>query len=174
LMADVAVYSLNSESLFSTTIPAETGEEETKPVVSLSQILKQADGIRFVLLKLKDGSGRELSRNTYWLDPHNNFKSLKELPRAGVDVKIIKKEADTGWTIRVTNPTDKVAFFVRLQLMQGREEITPSLWNSNYITLAPGESIPVEVTIPARLKLLNPVIQVSGWNVEAIQLPTWK
>ncbi len=155
-------------------LPAETGEEETKPVVSLSPVLKQADGIRFVLLKLKDGTGREISRNTYWLDPHNNFKSLKEMPLAGVDVKIIKKDADTGWTIRVTNPTDKVAFFVRLQLMQGREEITPSLWNSNYITLAPGESIPVEVTIPARLKLLNPVIQVSGWNVEAIQLPTGK
>ena len=174
LIADVSVFSLNSESLFSKTIPAELGEEETKPVLSLSEILKQADGIRFVLLKLKDGTGREISRNTYWLDPHNNFKSLKEMPLAGVELKIVKKDAETGWTIRVTNPTDKVAFFVRLQLMQGREEITPSLWNSNYITLAPGESIPVGVTIPARLNLPDPVIQVSGWNVEAIRLPTGK
>ncbi len=56
--------------------------------------------------------------------------------------------------------------------MQGKEEITPSLWSSNYFTLAPGESIPVEVKIPARYNLLNPVMQVSGWNVNATQLPT--
>ncbi len=68
----------------------------------------------------------------------------------------------------------KVAFFVRLQLMQDKEEITPSLWSSNYITLAPGESMPVDVKLPARLSHLNPVIQVSGWNVDAIRLPTAK
>ncbi len=99
------------------------------------------------------------------------------MPRAGVELKLLKKDAgsiQTGWTIQVTNTSDKVAFFVRLQLMQGKEEITPSLWSSNYITLAPGESIPVEVKIPARYNLLNPVIQVSGWNVDATQLPTGK
>ncbi len=127
--------------------------EETKAVLSLAGILKQAKGIQFVLLKLKDGSGHEISRNTYWLDPHNNFRPLMEMPRAGVELKSVKKDAgsiQTGWTMQVTNSTDKVAFFVRLQLMQGKEEITPSLWSSNYFTLAPGESIPVEVKIPAR------------------------
>jgi hypothetical protein len=94
-----------------------------------------------------------------------------------VEVKILKKDAggvQNRWTIQVTNSTNKVAFFVRLQLMQGKEEITPSLWSGNYITLAPGESVPVEVRIPARFNLLKPVIQVSGWNVDTIQLPTVK
>jgi hypothetical protein len=177
LTADMSVYSLNSERVFARTAQAEVAAEETKAVLSLAGILKQGKGIQFVLLKLKDGSGREISRNTYWMDPHNNFRPLMEMPRAGVKLKILKEDAgsvQTGWTIQVTNSTDKVAFFVRLQLMQGKEEITPSLWSSNYVTLAPGESIPVEVKIPARYNQLNPVIQVSGWNVDATQLPIGK
>jgi hypothetical protein len=175
LTADMAVYSLNSEPVFAKTARADLGAEETKPVLSLAGVLKQAKGIQFVLLKLKDGAGREISRNTYWFDPHNNFKPLMEMPRAGVKLKLLKKDSgsvQTGWTIQVTNTTEKVAFFVRLQIMQGKEEITPSLWSSNYVTLAPGESFPVEVSIPARYNVLNPVIQVSGWNVDATQLPT--
>jgi hypothetical protein len=177
LTADMAVYSLTSAPVFAKTARADLAAEETRAVLSLAGVLKKAEGIRFVLLKLKDGSGHEISRNTYWFDPHNNFRPLMEMPRAGVELKLLKKDAgtvQTGWTIQVTNSTEKVAFFVRLQLMQGKEEITPSLWSSNYITLAPGESIPVEVKIPSRYNLLNPVIQASGWNVDAMQLPTGK
>lgn len=177
LTADMAVYSLNSEPVFAKTAHTNLAAEETKAVLSLAGVLKQGKGIQFVLLKLKDGAGREISRNTYWLEPHNNFRPLMEMPHADVELKILKKDAgsiQTGWTIQVTNSTNKVAFFVRLQLMQGKEEITPSLWSSNYITLAPGESIPVEVKIPSRYKQLNPVIQVSGWNVDVKQLPTGK
>jgi len=177
LTADMAVYSLNSELVFAKTAHTNLAAEETKAVLSLAGILKQGKGIRFVLLKLKDGAGREISRNTYWLEPHNNFRTLMEMPHTRLELKILKKDAgsiQTGWTIQVTNSTDKVAFFVRLQLMQGKEEITPSLWSSNYFTLAPGESIPVEVKIPSRYKQLTPVIQVSGWNVDVKQLPTGK
>ncbi len=177
LIGDMAVYSLNSDCVFAKTARADMAAEETKAVLSLAGILKQGKGIQFVLLKLKDRSGHEISRNTYWLDAHNNFRPLMEMPRTGVELKSVKKDAgstQTGWTMQVTNSTDKVAFFVRLQLMQGKEEITPSLWSSNYFTLAPGESIPVEVKIPARYTLLDPVIQVSGWNVDTTQLPTGK
>jgi hypothetical protein len=175
LTADIAVYTLNSEAVFAETARADLAAEEAKGILSLAAVLKQSKGIQFVLLKLKDGSGHEISRNTYWLDAHNNFRPLMEMPRAGIELKLLKKDAgsvQTGWTVQVTNTTNKMAFFVRLQLMQGSEEITPSLWNNNYITLAPGESIPVNVKIPARFDKLNPVIRVSGWNVDATQLPT--
>jgi exo-1,4-beta-D-glucosaminidase len=177
LTAEMAVYSLHSDQVFQKTAQADLAEEETKAVLSLAGVLKQAKGIQFVLLKLKDGSGKEISRNSYWFEAHNDFRQLMEMPRTGVEVKILKKDAggvQNRWTIQVTNSTNKVAFFVRLQLMQGKEEITPSLWSGNYITLAPGESVPVEVRIPARFNLLKPVIQVSGWNVDTIQLPTVK
>lgn len=174
LTADMAVYSLHSEEVFSKSEPASLAAEETKAVLSLAGVLKQSKGIQFVLLKLKDGSGREISRNTYWLDPHRNFRPMQEMPPAEVNLKIVKKDEQNGWTIQVTNPTGKVAFFVRLQLMQDKEEITPSLWSSNYITLAPGESIPVEVKLPARYNKINPTIRVSGWNVEEKLLPTGK
>jgi hypothetical protein len=177
LTADMSVYSLNSEPVFVKTVQLNMGAEETRAVLSLANILKQAGEIRFVLLKLKDASGNEISRNTYWLDPKSDFKPLMEMPRAAAELKILKKDAgsvQSGWTVQVKNPTGKVAFFVRLQLMQDKEEITPSLWSCNYFTLAPGESIQVQIKIPARYKLLNPVIQVSGWNVDATRLPTGK
>jgi exo-1,4-beta-D-glucosaminidase len=177
LTAEIAVYSLHSEPLFTKTARVDIGAEETKAVLPLAGVLKQAKGISFVLCKLKDGSGHEISRNTYWFDPQNDFKPLMEMPRTVVELKILKKvtgSTQTGYTVQVTNPGNKVAFFVRLQLMSGKEEITPSLWSSNYITLAPGESIPVDVNIPARYKLVNPVIRVSGWNVDATQIPTGK
>jgi len=174
LTADLAVYSLNSEPVFVHTATATLAAEETKAVLSLAGVLKQAKDFRLVILKLKDASGREISRNTYWLDPNKNLRPLQEMPRTGVELKIVKKNAKTSWTIQVTNSTGKVAFFVRLQLMDGREEITPSLWSSNYITLAPGESVPVEVQLPERYADLEPVIRISGWNVDPAQLPTGK
>ncbi len=108
LTADIAVYSLASEPVFAKTAQADLAAEETKAVLSLAGVLKQSQGISFVLLKLKDGSGHEISRNTYWLDPRSNFKPLMEMPRAGVELQIIKKDAgsvQTGWTIQVTNTT---------------------------------------------------------------------
>jgi exo-1,4-beta-D-glucosaminidase len=174
LTADLAVYSLNSERVFAQTATASLAAEETKAVLSLAGVLKQAKDIRLVLLKLKDASGHEISRNTYWLDPGKNLRPLLAMPRTGVELKIVKRNANTSWTIQVTNSTGRVAFFVRLQLMDGREEITPSLWSSNYITLAPGESVPVEVQLPGRYADLEPVIRVSGWNVDPAHLPTAK
>ncbi len=174
LTADLSVYTLNSEPVYAQTATASLAAEETRPVLSLAGVLKQAKDIRLVILKLKDSSGREISRNTYWLDPGKNLRPLLEMPRTGVELKIVKKNANTSWTIQVTNSSRRVAFFVRLQLMDGREEITPSLWSSNYITLAPGESVPVEVHLPERYADLEPVIRVSGWNVDPAQLPTGK
>jgi exo-1,4-beta-D-glucosaminidase len=175
LAAEISVFSETSEPLFSTTATADLAGEETKAVISLAEVLKQAKDIQFVLLKLKDSAGREVSRNTYWLAKENNFISLDDMPPAEVDVKIGKTEtSQPGWTVELTNPTGKVAFFVRLQLMQGKEEITPSFWSSNYITLAPGESVQASVYLPSRYADIDPVIQVSGWNVVKTQIPTVK
>jgi hypothetical protein len=78
-----------------------------------------------------------------------------------------KSKSENSWTIQITNLTNKMAFFIRPQLISEGEEILPSYWSSNYFTLAPSESIFVTVSCPvAKLNDKSPTIKISGWNVD--------
>ena len=50
-----------------------------------------------------------------------------------------KGKIEREWTLHITNTTNRIAFFVRPQLMCNGEEILPSFWSESYFTLAPGE-----------------------------------
>jgi hypothetical protein len=87
-----------------------------------------------------------------------------------VEVKLIKTEKgrkENKWTLQFSNNTNKIAFFVRPQLMKNGEEIMPSYWTGNYFTLAPHESTTVSVSAPlAKLGSSQPTVLVEGWNIE--------
>jgi len=89
-------------------------------------------------------------------------------------MKVAKAETgkpETGWNITLSNPSDQVAFFVRLQIMDREEEIMPAFWSGNYLTLAPGESVKVHVSVPSRImNNVNPEVKVTGWNVNEKRL----
>jgi hypothetical protein len=92
------------------------------------------------------------------------------MEKTSVDAVIVKTESgkiNNKWTVRITNPSDKIAFFIRPQVMAGEKEVLPSFWSESYFTLAPYESITVTVTCPLA-SLGNSVrsLKVSGWNVE--------
>ena len=43
----------------------------------------------------------------------------------------------------------------------------PAFWSGNYLTLAPGESVTVHVSLPVRnTKNISPEVKVTGWNVD--------
>jgi hypothetical protein len=167
---------MNSELVFSKIAMVSPGSEEVKQAIPIAGNLKQAKGVSFILLKLKDAAGTEISRNTYWLDKGKDFSALSQMARTRVDLKIVKVVPGTAQsrvTVQLTNPSKQVAFFVRLQLMEGQGEIMPSFWTGNYITLAPGESTTVNVSVPSRcIKAIKPSVKVSGWNVEEKSVPT--
>ena len=125
--------------------------------------------MNFVVLNLKNTAGKVISHNVYWLSDNGDFKSLNEMPKTTMDIKVlssIKGKDATSWTVQITNPTQKLAFFIRPQLMAGGEEILPSYWTSAYFTLAPFETITVSVSCPAiKITGKKPIITVSGWNV---------
>jgi beta-galactosidase/beta-glucuronidase len=174
LSAEITVYTLNSELSFSRKATIDLAAEDVKTVVSLAGVLKQARGISFVLLKLKDEAGHELTRNTYWLEPARNFNALKQMTRTHVEMKVVESETGrslTGWNVTLTNPSNQVAFFVRLQLVDRKEEIMPAFWTGNYLTLAPGDSVTVHVSVPSRImENMNPEVKLSGWNVDEKRL----
>ena len=86
-----------------------------------------------------------------------------------MDVKILKSQAgvsENKWTIQFTNNTEKIAFFVRPQLMTNDEEVMPSYWTANYFTLAPHESTTASVTAPTdKLGKNDLSLLIEGWNL---------
>ena len=142
---------------------------EVKESVSLTSLISKMEGVVFVVLNLKDASGKVVSHNVYWLSGNNDFKSINSLPKTTVQTKVMrveKKDNETRWTIQFSNPTDKLAFFIHPMITNGNEEVLPSFWSANYFSLEPGESVIVTVGCPpAKLNGGSPVLKVEGWNV---------
>jgi len=169
LTAQVEIFNLDSKSLFHEEKSFPLSATEVKEVFSVSSELTKLKGVNFVVLNLKNTARKVISHNVYWLSDNSDFKSLNEMQKTKVDVKVlasIKGKDATTWTIQITNPTKKMAFFIRPQLIAGGEEILPSYWTSGYFTLAPSETTTVSVSCPAiKITGKKPIITVSGWNV---------
>jgi exo-1,4-beta-D-glucosaminidase len=149
----------------------------------------------FVKLTLTDDSGRPVSSNFYWLstrpdtlgqpregsswyytptEQFADFTALNTLPP--VDLKIsagFERRGEEGITrVTVENPGKSLAFFVRLKVNRGGEEILPVIWEDNYFSLLPGERREVSATYAAdRLHGTRPVVELQGWNVARKTIP---
>ncbi len=144
---------------------------DVKEVISLRDVLRQTQGISFVLLKLKDNAGRTCSENVYWMSPGHDFTSLRQMPQATVQTKVLameKKGAYTGWTLEFSNVSSQLAFFLNPQVTKDGEEVLPSYWSDNYFSIPAGKSITVKVTCPAaELAGAAPQLRLEGWNISA-------
>ncbi len=169
LVASADIFSLNQEFHIHQEKPISLLPTDVKETASLGKVLSAAKGVNFVVLNLKNSSGKVISHNAYWLSNDGNYKQLDEMAKTTVEVTVIKEEtvkAERSWTIKINNASGKLAFFTRAQLMADGEEVLPSYWSGNYITLAPSESTTLTVTCPVqKLGTATPVLKVSGWNV---------
>jgi hypothetical protein len=174
LTARVELFGIDSKSLFHEEKSIDLAETDIKEVSSLSAALAGTKGVVFVVLNLKNSTGKVISHNVYWTSSDNQYKSLSELPKTKVAVSVLSSKKginETGWTIKVTNTSDKIAFFVRPQLMAGGEEVLPSYWTGSYFTLAPSESTTVSVSCPlSTVKGKKPNILVSGLSIDPIDI----
>jgi beta-galactosidase/beta-glucuronidase len=170
LSAEIKVFDFNNKLLFNQDKSISLTATDVKEFLSLSDVLGKEKGISFVILSLRNAVGKTISHNVYWFSPEHNFKALKGMNAANVKVKILKKEknkTETKWTFEFTNTTNKLAFFINSQIIEGGKEILPSFWSDNYFSLAPNESATVSVSVPnALVKTANPELALSGWNVE--------
>jgi exo-1,4-beta-D-glucosaminidase len=98
-----------------------------------------------------------------------DFTGLAGLPKVKLmtSTRTVKRGDQEVTRVVVRNPSNHLAFFLRLKLHKGAngEEILPILWHDNYFSLLPGESH--EITATYRPKLLGsarPVVSVKGWN----------
>ena len=93
------------------------------------------------------------------------------MPSAQVRTQVLateKKGAYTEWTLKFTNVSSQLAFFLNPQLIKDGEEVLPSYWSDNYFSIPAGQSITVKVSCPAAgLAGAVPQLRVEGWNIEA-------
>ncbi len=174
LKADASIYGIDSRVLFHEEKDVDISGPGTQEALSLAKPLS-GDGVKFVVLNLRDSQGRVVSHNVYWLSGNKDYKAMNNMERTSVFAKLLdskKGNSEHSWTIRISNNSDRIAFFLRPQLMVGDEEVLPSYWSSNYFTLAPSETTTVTVSCPSvKIRSEKPVIEISGWNVDKQELP---
>jgi exo-1,4-beta-D-glucosaminidase len=149
----------------------------------------------FVVLQLFSSGGELLSRNFYWLSTKADvldyaktewyytpqtefadFTALQDLPKASVKAALhpaTGTERDAAFRIVLENTGKSVAFLTRLRLVKGREreEILPVFWQDNYISLLPGETREVLVSIrKSDLGSAKPALLVDGFNLAPISI----
>jgi hypothetical protein len=172
LTLQTAVFGADSKVLYNHVSRINLTATEVKKSESLSTLLRQAKGICFVVLNLKDAQGRQLSHNVYWLSANNKYQGLQTMPQAAVTTMVKRADAEKGqkrWTITFSNRSNQLAFFIRPQLINANtgEEVLPCFWSTNYFTLAAHETIEVSVSCPVNKISVAPIaLQVKGWNVK--------
>lgn len=139
----------------------------------------------FLQLQLKERSGRLVSENfyvvpkqladlqwdksTYFYTPANSYADLNDLKRLPVtEVRATWRQlvnAKRG-VVRLTNEGKAVAFFLHVAVVNPgtQKEITPVLWDDNFISLPPGESRELSFALP-ELTGGKLSVTLEGWNV---------
>jgi exo-1,4-beta-D-glucosaminidase len=163
--------------------------DSTSKVLTLPDI----DGLSptyFLVLRLEDSAGKLVGSNLYWLSAkpetldweksnwyttptssYADYTALAQLPKVRLNVAhhTERKGEDAVTHVTLENPSKSLAFFVRLKVSKGKggEEILPVLWQDNYVSLLPGEKREVTATYRTQeLGAVQPVVEVSGWNLE--------
>ena len=151
LTVEASVIDFDMKTVWSRTDTVSVAADSYREIVTVP---KQTSGtsIYFVKLALKDVAGKLLSDNLYWqCSQHEDFSALALLTKPQLTRQITMSEQgrETQWTIRLKNETSQLSFFNRLSLTdeKSREEILPSFWSDNYITLFPGEEKTVRVVV---------------------------
>jgi exo-1,4-beta-D-glucosaminidase len=149
--------------------------------------LQDLSSTYFIRCWVMDAADKVLVENLYWLSTKNDIESkygqidsefsqyadynaLNSLPDVKLDILshtiVLNGEATT--TVTLTNNTKTLAFFTRVEITKGLdgEEVLPTLYSDNYVTLFPSESI----DITAKYKTSNleehyTFIRVEGYNV---------
>lgn len=125
--------------------------------------------VYFVRLELVRRDSDLISENMYWLpsDGRTNLSLLADLEPAALDIsariELIDKEYHI--TVKLSNHTGKLSFFNRLMVTMGErgEEVLPTFWDTNFITLFPGEEKSANAVFAAEdLKGKSPYICIEG------------
>ncbi len=179
LNAVVKIYSFNMEEKFSKEIPLNVGPDESKKILTLSWPDTLSD-VFFVILKLNDKSGKQISSNFYWLslkgDEKADFTQLHKLSRVKLKIMVspLQKEKGMGnFSVEIENPSTNLAFSINPEIVHQTtaDLILPVFWEDNYFSLLPGEkrNINVQYIIP-NIEEDHIRLKIKGWNIFPVEI----
>jgi len=121
-----------------------------------------------LVLKLLSKENKIISENYYWLNPQNNYTSLRSLPETKIIADLTASINDSCLLVNVNlkNAGSGIALMTQLSLVEKntKAEILPTYFSDNYLTILPNES--KQITIQTRLENLPPqfMLQVKSYN----------
>jgi exo-1,4-beta-D-glucosaminidase len=183
------IYNLDMTEKFTQENRVDAGADSTSKIFALPDIADLSPTY-FLVLRLEDSAGKVVGSNFYWLSTkpetldwakttwwmtptasYADYTAISRLPKVKLRVsdRTERKGEESVTHVTVENPSQSLAFFVRLKVNKGvkGEEVLPVLWQDNYISLLPGERRELTATYRAReLSEAKPSVEVSGWNTE--------
>jgi exo-1,4-beta-D-glucosaminidase len=197
LTMQIRVFDINSKEIFTDKWTGDIETNTSKFIYKLPEI-KDLTSVWFLDLRIFDANNQEIDNSIYWLSTkpdvldyeaakalewpfhtpskeYADFTALDKLPKIQLEYDYqYEKGTETGKvTLKVTNPTNTIAFFTFFDLVDSETDlpILPVYWNDNYITLLPGESRTYDATYNlADSKAGKPVLKVNAWNVAQVTL----
>jgi exo-1,4-beta-D-glucosaminidase len=179
------VYNLDLTEKFAKTAPIEIAPDSVARPFAIPEIAHLSD-VYFVRLWLRDGAGKTVSENFYWLSTRTdvfdwdktngrytpirsyaNLTALERLPRTTLRVRSRTevRGADEVEHVTVANTGNALAFFVHLTVEANGRDVAPVIWSDNYVSLMPGEQREVTAAVHRnQLGGVRPVVRVAGWN----------
>jgi len=165
------VYSLENKLLLHNEQPFDAPADSSTNGSKLDLTPLFSNGVLLVKMELKDGGGKLLSDNFYWLAADSaSYRQLNKLPAASVVVTATADEAigaASQKTVRIQNRGKSAALEIKLTLLDSASgaRILPAYYSDNYVSLLPGESQEISVVYRSSPGQGRPQLTVRGWNV---------
>ncbi|MCL4402332.1 MAG: hypothetical protein M1436_06695, partial [Acidobacteria bacterium] len=127
--------------------------------------------LHFLRLDLRDREGRELDRLVTWTQKEERWGAMLHMPAVRVNANVLARSSLRGeaqYRILVRNEGSVPALHVWVEVIKGAqgEEVLPSFWSDNALTMMPGEERELTVRFrKAQLQGATPRIMVEGFNV---------
>lgn len=172
------------------------GDGAHSTAFALPQSVSGLSSTYLARLVLTDASGKEVSRNVYWLSTkadtldwtktdwwhtpttsHADLTGLSSMAQVPVTATASTTEADgtstTTVTIRNTGTGSTPSLLTDVHLVDANgRPVLPVRWSDNEVTLWPGESATLTAGYrTADLHGSAPQVRVSGWNAEERTVP---
>jgi len=167
------VFSLENKLLLHSEQPFDAPADSSTNGNKLDLAPLFSNGVLLVKLELKDGDGKLVSENFYWLAADGaSYRQLNTLPMAQV-VAENKGTSEMGGSalmhVRLENHGKSAALEIKLTLLDSstRARILPTYYSDNYISLLPGENREISVAYRSVPGQGPPQLAIRGWNVPA-------
>jgi exo-1,4-beta-D-glucosaminidase len=189
LTAEIRVLDINSREVFSESLKVSIGKNESVNILEMPAMTGLTTTY-FLDLRLIDNTGNLLNSNFYWLStkddvpdfensewfitPNKSYADFTGIngmaeTELNVDHDFIEQEDTVMVEVRLQNTTEKIAFFIQLEL-SGRESgssILPVFWEDNYVSILPGETREISGYVFRKdLEEDEPVFSYKGWNIK--------